>query len=68
MSGPATVLKTTRRVPIELRGATLAQERPRFRLVLVALDSPIPATARLRRFLKAALRAYRLRCTSVEEI
>lgn len=42
--------------------------RRRFRLTVEALDSSIPVTVRLRKALKALLRAYRLRCEAVEEV
>jgi hypothetical protein len=37
-------------------------------LRLVALPDGVPAAVRLRRALKTLLRAYRLRCVSVEEV
>ena len=40
----------------------------RWTLILRAEPDPVPAYCRLRRFLKAALRAYGLRCTRIEEI
>jgi hypothetical protein len=43
--------------------------RERFALILEALpDGGVPAVVRLRRFLKAALRGYALRCVSVVEV
>jgi hypothetical protein len=40
----------------------------RFRLVLVALPSAVPAAHRLRLLLKVALRRLGLRCEHVEEL
>jgi hypothetical protein len=42
--------------------------RERYQLTLEALPDSAPAVIRLRRFLKAALRAYGLRCTSAVEL
>jgi hypothetical protein len=43
--------------------------RPTFRVTLSALPAwSVPAVLRLRRFLKAALRAYGLRCIEVIEM
>jgi hypothetical protein len=39
----------------------------RYIIVLEALDDPTPAEARLKRFLKMALRAYRLRCVDLKD-
>jgi hypothetical protein len=39
-----------------------------YRIELQALPDPAPATVRLRRALKTLLRAFRLRCRSVEEV
>jgi hypothetical protein len=66
MTGRA--LQRRRGVPIELRAVSVPPGARRFRLMVVALASPIPATVRLRAALKALLRAYRLRCEAVEEI
>jgi hypothetical protein len=43
-------------------------DRPRFRLELVAGPSAYPPVVRLRRFLKLALRAFNLRCTKAEAL
>jgi hypothetical protein len=43
-------------------------DRPIYRLTLRATGDGPPAIIRLRRFLKAALRGYGLRCLSVEEM
>jgi hypothetical protein len=44
-------------------------DRPTFNVVLTALPGwGVPAVVRLRRFLKAALRAYGLRCIEVVEV
>jgi hypothetical protein len=44
-------------------------DRPTFNVVLAALPGwGVPAVLRLRRFLKAALRAYGLRCLKVVEV
>jgi hypothetical protein len=40
--------------------------RPRFVLILEALDSAVPVVVRLRHVLKVAWRADRLRCVSIE--
>jgi len=66
MTGRA--LASRRGVLVEPRAGSVDPGRPRFRLVLVALASPIPAAVRLRRRLKSLLRAYRLRCEAVEEV
>jgi hypothetical protein len=42
--------------------------RPCFQLVLEALESSNPVSVRLRLLLKTALRTFRLRCISCEEI
>ena len=42
--------------------------KPRYRIEVEALPSEVPATARLKRLLKSMLRAYQLRCVSVEEV
>ncbi len=42
--------------------------RERFLVELEALPHSAPAVNRLRRFLKAALRMYGLRCTDVREV
>jgi hypothetical protein len=43
--------------------------QPKFALTLVAVPgSDVPAAIRLKRFLKAALRSYGLRCTEAREI
>lgn len=47
----------------------MKEPRERYRLDLEAVpDFGAPAVIRLRRFLKAALRAYGLRCTSAVEL
>jgi hypothetical protein len=38
----------------------------RFELVIESEPSDVPAILRLRQFLKAALRQYRLRCVSIK--
>jgi hypothetical protein len=43
-------------------------ERKTFQLTFVTLDNSCPADVRLRRLLKTALRAYRLRCVEVREM
>jgi hypothetical protein len=40
----------------------------RYRVVLEALGDDVPPHVRLRAFLKSALRAWGLRCRSVEEL
>jgi hypothetical protein len=42
-------------------------QRPVFRVRLVAMPSDVPAAVRLKRFLKAALRGYGLRCVEALE-
>lgn len=42
--------------------------RPRYRLVVQAQPDDVPAIVRLRRWLKAGLRSYGLRCTDAREI
>jgi hypothetical protein len=44
------------------------ESQPVFRVLLRAQPGEIPATIRLKRFLKLALRAFGLRCVSCEEI
>jgi hypothetical protein len=60
--------------PREERGSILSDtgnDRPRFALTLQALpnwgEGDVPPIIRLRRFLKAALRSYGLRCTEIRE-
>ena len=48
--------------------AVATSSSPDYAVVLRPLPSKVPATARLRRFLKAALRAYGLRAVSVVEV
>ena len=43
-------------------------DRPRFLVTLEALPDDVPAVVRLKKFMKAALRAYRLRCASAREV
>ena len=42
--------------------------RPEYHLRLRAEPGMVPAVVRLRRFLKAALRSYGLRCVEVREV
>jgi hypothetical protein len=42
--------------------------RERYRLDLEALPDDVPPIIRLRRFLKAALRSYRLKCVHAVEL
>jgi hypothetical protein len=44
------------------------KSQPVFRVLLRAQPGKVPATIRLKRFLKLALRAFGLRCVAVEEI
>lgn len=44
------------------------RDRPRFRLVVQALDDPVPAIVRLRRWLKTGLRSFGLRCTDAVQV
>jgi hypothetical protein len=44
------------------------EPRPVYRITLEAEPSAVPAYVRLRRFLKAALRAYGLRCVTYRQL
>lgn len=44
------------------------QPRERYRIEVEALPSGVPATVRMKRWLKIALRAFGLKCLRCEEI
>jgi hypothetical protein len=46
----------------------VSAQRERFNLTLEALPDSAPAVIRLKRFLKAALRSYGLRCTAAVQL
>lgn len=50
------------------RPAMKARHTADYRITLHAQTSDLPAIVRLRQLLKLALRAYRFRCTGLEEI
>jgi hypothetical protein len=46
----------------------MAQDAPDYQITLRPEPGPVPAIVRLRKFLKAALRTYGLRCVDMAEV